>query len=146
MIPTVPQTPVDAERLALIEHLARGVHAVAWLVACAIVLLGTTTATAAEIELQTAAGISGIVFDRSTNAPVDSFEVTVHVTGRQAHTDTFRDSGGRFAMDLPGRATAIEVRASGYATWARAPCSQAEESLFVEIALERGRRCAIWDM
>ena len=101
MIPTVPQTPVDAERLALIEHLARGVHAVAWLVACAIVLLGTTTATAAEIELQTAAGISGIVFDRSTNAPVDSFEVTVHVTGRQAHTDTFRDSGGRFAMVLP---------------------------------------------
>ena len=29
MIPTVPQTPVDAERLALIEHLARGVQAVA---------------------------------------------------------------------------------------------------------------------
>ena len=29
MIPTVAQTPVDAERLASIEHLARGVQAVA---------------------------------------------------------------------------------------------------------------------
>ena len=92
-----------------------------------------------EIELRSAPSISGVVFDRSTNAPVESFEVTVHVEDRQVHTDTFHDSGGRFAMDLSRWAAAIEVRASGYAPWARAPVPQAGESPFVEVALVRGR-------
>ena len=92
-----------------------------------------------EIELRSAASISGVVFDLSTNAPVERFEVTVHVEDRQVHTDTFHDSGGRFAMDLSRWAAAIEVRASGYAPWARAPVPQAGESPFVEVALARGR-------
>ena len=92
-----------------------------------------------EIELRSATSISGVVFDRSTNAPVDSFQVTVRTEGGQAHTETFHDVSGRFAMDLSGRAATIEIRASGYAPWTRAPSSEARRNLFVEVALEHGR-------
>ena len=118
-----------------------------WLVACTIAVLGAAAAADdPEIDLSSAASVSGVVFDRSTKVPVDSFAVTVYASNRQqARTETFNDSAGRFAMDLARRAAAIEVRASGYVPWTRyvpwtsAPRSQDQESPFVKVALRRGR-------
>ena len=92
-----------------------------------------------EIVLGSAVGISGTVFDQSTGAPIDSFEITIHVEGESAQRkEGFRN--GRFAMELPRPATTIEVRASGYAPWKKGPRSlRLGEGAFLEVALERGR-------